>query len=306
MFQEGIKKKWPSENRLSSGTRTAVTPWRRIVGKRQRYNKHKLVTTEKRYGRYVQPAETAQARLQRVHDHDGHVHRDDCERRPRRPATWAVRRRGRRRRLAERHIVRRGRRRRRRVADPVQLHGEAGHGRAVREPDEQRTGAGALSAGVHRGRVRRAVRRRAGVQRAGVLRRVPAVRQEERAQPGPVAPQPVHRQSRVRRHHHVHGVHTVHAVGAHVPPVDVGPDHVQDRAGRPGRQHNRLGVHHNRHRAGQVNFTCYNVVVFTRVVRSYGRFCHHSDGKSSALVTRPEGLRKCRSSAGTVSDDRFL
>jgi len=87
-----------------------------------------------------------------------------------------------------------------------------------------------------------------------VLRRVPAVRQEERAQPRAFAPQPVHRQSGVRRHHHVRSVHAVHAVGAHVPPLDVGPDHVQDGAGRPGRQHNRVRVHHNRHRSGQVIF----------------------------------------------------
>jgi len=82
-----------------------------------------------------------------------------------------------------------------------------------------------------------------------VLRRVPAVRQEERAQPGAVAPEPVHRQPGVRRHNHVRGVHAVHAVGAHVPPLDMGLDHVQDGTGRPGRQHNRVRVHHNRHRS---------------------------------------------------------
>jgi len=154
-------------------------------------------------------------------------------------------------RRAERH-VRRQRRAVRRRPRPVQLHREAGHRHDIRKPDERRQGAGALPGGGHRDRVRCAVRHWVGIQRAGVLRRVPTMRQEERAQPGPVAPEPVHRQPGVRRHHHVHGMHTVHAVGAHVPPVDLGPDHVQDRAGRPGRQHHRIRVHYNGHRSGQV------------------------------------------------------
>jgi len=196
--------------------------------------------------RYVQPTQTSQARL--VHDHGKHAARDVGERRrqtrqtPRRdrrpPLVGSVR--------PERH-VRRGRRR------PVQLHRQAGAGRDTRQPAERGQGAGAVPGGGHRGRVRRAVRHRARVQRSGVLRRVPAVRQEERAQPGAVSAQPVHRQLGVRRHHHVRGVHAVHAVGAHVPPLDMGPDHVQDCAGRPGRQHNRVRVYHNRHRSRQVH-----------------------------------------------------
>jgi len=99
-----------------------------------------------------------------------------------------------------------------------------------------------------------------------VLRRVPAVWQEERAQPGTIAPQPVHRQPGVRRHHHVRGVHAVHAVGAHVPPLDVGPHHVQDCSSRSGCQHNRFRVHHNRHSSRQVcHIRHYNIIIISRL-----------------------------------------
>jgi len=167
--------------------------------------------------------------------------------------------------LRRRRLRRRWRRRRRprwlRRRISVQQQRQIRAGRDFRQPVERGQGAGDVPGGGHRGRVRRAVRHRTRVQRTGVLRRVPPVRQEERAQPGTVSAQPVHRQLGVRRHHHVCGVHAVHAVGAHVPPLDLGSDHVQDRAGRPGSQHNRIRVHHNRHRSGQVSLTLYIIII---------------------------------------------